>query len=98
MRFPGCRIKWNVERAKEMWCAGVRVREIAAELHTSESAINGASIRWGWPPRIRPVGATKRSVLKRCPNCLAQYRAPLDERSPHCNKQNTLSIYEAFAA
>lgn len=85
----GCRVAWDIDRARQMWCAGERVRVIASELRTTESAINGARLRWNWPNREKP-NAEKRlrgQVWKRCYNCLGRYLGkPEDMDGCGCNR------------
>jgi hypothetical protein len=91
MRHFGCRIKWDTNRGRELWIAGVKVREIATELNTTYSSVMGAAIRWNWPPRVKPESETPKAgtLTRRCPGCLARYQSTLADRVPHCTKTPT---------
>jgi hypothetical protein len=83
MRNLGCRIRWNMELARRLWESGVRVRDIASEVGTTEAAIVGAADRREWPKRSKPA-RTPRPTRKRCPGCLAVYEASPEDNRPHC--------------
>jgi hypothetical protein len=83
MRGQGCRIRWDLVHARALWDSGVRIRDIATEVGTTEAAINGAAIRWDWPSRSKPP-RTRRPTVKRCPGCLAVYEAAPEDNRPHC--------------
>jgi hypothetical protein len=92
MRNYGCRIKWDMVHALELWNQGVRARDIAAVVGTTERAVHGAAIRHNWPMRTKPKAKFDRcKVLRRC-GCGAKYKAHLDD-PPHCTSDRFASIY-----
>jgi hypothetical protein len=85
MRGAGCRIRWNLELARSLWDAGVRLSDIAEQVGATDKAIRGASVRWEWPRRSRPQSSRIRiQPRKRCPGCLAVYNAEPDDNTAHC--------------
>lgn len=86
--MPKLRIKWDMEKALSMWLAGDKVYKIARECRVSENTINSAVDRYEWPKRARPVSDRRHAgmVWKRCPGCLAMYRAKPLDHATHCNR------------
>jgi hypothetical protein len=99
MRGAGCRIRWNMALARELYDRGEKMEAIAQQVGTTASAIKGAADRWGWPPRTKPAtdfSYRQPLVTKRC-GCGARYRARLEDTTPHCESKAFRSLYEVAA-
>lgn len=94
MRRLGCRIRWDLNLALDLWNAGTRVSEIARQAGTTEGAVFGAANRYQWPARGKPQGVRHVTVKRRC-GCGAIYSDTLGGMVQHCASAAFASRYVA---